>query len=271
MEDTIADKMTTTNINHITQITIVNTPVYLVGDIHTNYKDFHSQLEEINIKDSIFIFIGDMDFKNVNDSYNQFKTLDAELNNRNIISYVIRGNHDNPIFWDRTSNEFHELWDKFKSFKPIDSKTELSINGNIGAIVPGAISLNRSLLEEGKNYWKAGDFPEAPYDMENFGENRNKVDFIIGHSGPIYDKFLREDGNNHDNYLRFFIEDKELSDDLKKEQDYFRAILRRYRPRRWYCGHYHISKNVKFVWDNWSDDGIINLRTVNKQEIIRIA
>lgn len=258
-------------VSHVSQMMIRNTPVYLVGDIHNDYKSFREAFITMQLKDCIFIFVGDMDFKNAADAYQCFNELDEELAGLNISSFVIRGNHDNPILWDNTSTEYHELWSKFKSFTPIGSHTEMNINGNIGAIVPGAISLNRSLLTEGENYWKVGDFPEAPYDMENFGENRTHVDFIIGHSGPIYSSFLKEAGGEYDKYSKVFSKDEALQDDLKKEQDYFRAILRRYRPRRWYCGHYHISKNVKFVWDNWSDDGIINLRTINKQEIVRIA
>lgn len=258
-------------VSHVSQMMIRNTPVYLVGDIHTDYKAFKDNLDAMKLRDCILIFTGDMDFKNAADAYNQFKKLDNELAELKISSFVIRGNHDNPILWDNTSEEYHELWSKFKSFTPIGSHTELNINGNIGAIVPGAVSLNRSLLTEGKNYWKDGDFPEAPYDMENFGENRTRVDFIIGHSGPIYDSFLKEAGGEYDKYSKFFSEDKELQDDLKKEQDYFKQILRRFRPRRWYCGHYHVAKSVKYVWDNWSDDGVIALRTINKHEIVRIA
>lgn len=258
-------------VSHVSQMMIRNTPVYLVGDIHTDYKVFKDNLDALKLRECILIFTGDMDFKSAANAYNQFKKLDAELAELKISSFVIRGNHDNPILWDNASEEYHELWSKFKSFTPIGSHTELNINGNIGAIVPGAVSLNRSLLTEGKNYWKDGDFPEAPYDMENFGENRTHVDFIIGHSGPIYDTFLREAGGEYDKYSKFFIEDKKLQDDLKKEQDYFKQILRRFRPRRWYCGHYHVSKSVKYVWDNWTDDGIIALRVINKHEIIRIA
>lgn len=258
-------------VSHVSQMMIRNTPVYLVGDIHTDYKAFKDNLDAMKLRDCIFIFTGDMDFKNATDAYNQFKKLDNELADLKISSFVIRGNHDNPILWDNTSEEYHELWSKFKSFTPIGSHTELNINGNIGAIVPGAVSLNRSLLTEGKNYWKNGDFPEAPYDMENFGENRTHVDFIIGHSGPIYDSFLKEVGGEYDKYSKFFIEDRELQDDLKKEQDYFKQILRRFRPRRWYCGHYHVTKSVKYVWDNWSDNGVIALRVINKHEIVRIA
>jgi hypothetical protein len=256
---------------HIEQVLVRNTPVYLAGDIHDNYATFENNLEKLDLRNCIIIFVGDMDFKDAESAFNRFQLLDKELAKRNITSFVIRGNHDNPVLWDKNSQDYIELWREFKSFTPIGPHTELNINGNIGAVVSGAVSLNRSLLEEGKNYWKEGDFPEAPYDMENFGENRTHVDFIIGHSGPIYDTFLKEAGGEYEKYSHFFKEDKELQDDLKREQDYFKQILRRFRPRRWYCGHYHVSKSVKYVWDNWTDDGVINLRTVGKQEIIRIA
>jgi hypothetical protein len=67
------------------------------------------------------------------------------------------------------------------------------------------------------------------------------------------------------------LKDGFLVQDLDNEQKQLRGILRRYRPKRWYCGHYHFEKDTKFVWDNWSDDGVIHLKIVPKQKIMRIA
>lgn len=256
---------------HVAQVTVRNTPVYLIGDLHGETFGLIQKVKEMNIENSVFIFLGDLCLEHPETAIKWFSELDACLAARDIKSFIIRGNHDNPFLWDHNNPLYNKFWSNFKSFTPIGSHTELNINGNIGAIIPGAISLNRIQLTEGVNYWSDYDFPEAPYDMENFGENRTHVDFIIGHSGPIYDGIFN-DANEYKVWADRFKEiDKQLEEDLDKEQKYFKEILKRYRPRRWYCGHYHFSKSEKYVWDNWADGAIINLRAINKQEIVRIA
>lgn len=256
----------------IKNINIDNTPVYLIGDLHTNYKQFKEQFEaDESLRDCVFIFLGDMDFRNEETAFNQFKKLDKLLTERNINSYVIRGNHDNPKFWnpDECSINIEDisLWGKFKSFKPIGSHTRININGNVGIIISGAVTINRSELTEGVNYWSEYDKVDLPPDFIDYGEGLKNIDFIIGHTGPVYSDIFKEQKTGCEKYLK----DGFLVNDLENEQKQLRSILKRYRPKRWYCGHYHFEKDTKYVWDNWSDDGVIHLKIVPKQGILRIA
>lgn len=248
----------------IKNINIDNTPVYLIGDLHTNYKQFKEQFEDDkSLRDCIFIFLGDMDFRDEETAYNQFKKLDKQLTERNIKSYVIRGNHDNPNLWSSQT----DLWLKFTSFKPIDSNTRININGNIGIIISGAVTINRADLTEGVNYWSEYDKIDLPSDYIDFGEGLKNIDFVIGHTGPVHSDIFKEQQTGCERYLK----DGFLVQDLDNEQKLLRGVLRRYRPKRWYCGHYHFEKDTKFVWDNWTDDGVIHLKIVPKQKIMRIA
>ena len=249
-------------------IDIQHTPVYLVGDLHTNYKEFKEHLEaDKSLKDCTFIFLGDMDFRDEEIAYNQFKALDKMLSERNIGSYVIRGNHDNPKFWEDENPENIEFWNRFQSFRPIGSRTRININNNVGIIISGAVSINRADLTPGVNYWPEYDKVELPPDFVDYGESLKNVDFIIGHTGPVHKDIFKEQQTGCEKYLK----DGFLVNDLENEQKQLRAILKRYRPKRWYCGHYHFEKDTKFVWDNWSDDGAIHLKIVPKQGILRIA
>lgn len=251
----------------IKYIDIQNTSVYLVGDLHTNYKEFKERLEaDKSLKDCIFIFLGDMDFRDEETAYNQFKKLDKQLTERNIKSYVIRGNHDNPNLWC-SHEKASDLWDRFTSFKPIDSNTRITINGNVGIIISGAVTINRADLTEGVNYWSEYDKVDLPPDFVDYGESLKNIDFIIGHTGPVHKDIFKDQQTGCEKYLK----DGLLVNDLENEQKQLRAILTRYRPKRWYCGHYHFEKDTKFVWDNWSDDGAIHLKIVPKQGILRIA
>lgn len=257
----------------INNIKIDNEPLYLIGDLHTNYKGFKEQLEnDKSLKDCTFIFLGDMDFRDEETAYNQFKKLDKMLYDRNINSYVIRGNHDNPKLWE---SEMFDLgvgnnlpfWNKFLSFRPIGSYTRISINGNVGIALSGAVTLNRVDLKEGINYWPEYDKVELPPDFIDYGEGLKNIDFIIGHTGPVHNDIFKEQKTGCEKYLQ----DGFLVQELDDEQKLLRNILRRYRPKRWYCGHYHFEKDTKFVWDNWSDDGVIHLKIVPKHGIMRIA
>ena len=251
----------------IKNINIDNTSVYLIGDLHTNYKQFKEQFEnDKSLRDCIFIFLGDMDFRNEETAYNQFKKLDKQLTERNIKSYVIRGNHDNPSLWC-SHEKASDLWLKFTSFKPIDSNTRITINGNVGIIISGAVTINRADLTEGVNYWPEHDKIDLPSDYIDFGEGLKNIDFVIGHTGPVHSDIFKEQQTGCERYLK----DGFLVQDLDNEQKLLRGVLRRYRPKRWYCGHYHFEKDTKFVWDNWTDDGVIHLKIVPKQKIMRIA
>ena len=248
----------------IKYIDIQHSPVYLIGDLHTNYKQFKEQFEnDKSLKDCIFIFLGDMDFRDEETAYNQFKKLDKQLTERNIKSYVIRGNHDNPNLWSSQT----DLWLKFTSFKPIDSNTRITINGNVGIIISGAVTINRADLSEGANYWSEHDKIDLPSDYIDFGEGLKNIDFVIGHTGPVHSDIFKEQQTGCERYLK----DGFLVQDLDNEQKLLRGVLRRYRPKRWCCGHYHFEKDTKFVWDNWSDDGVIHLKIIPKQKIMRIA
>lgn len=257
----------------INNIKIDSEPLYLIGDLHTNYKAFKEQFEnDKSLKDCTFIFLGDMDFRDEETAYNQFKKLDKMLYDRNINSYVIRGNHDNPKLWE---SEMFDLgvgddlpfWNKFFSFRPIGSHTRISINGNVGIALSGAVTINRADLKEGINYWPKYDKVELPPDFIDYGEGLKNIDFVIGHTGPVHNDIFKEQKTGCEKYLQ----DGFLVQDLDNEQKLLRGILRRYRPKRWYCGHYHFEKDTKFVWDNWSDDGVIHLKIVPKHGIMRIA
>ena len=70
---------------------INNSPVFLVGDLHNNYKNFKQAYEERNLKDSYFIFLGDTSIAREEQFY-QFTKLDKlfeKIREVNIIDTVI--------------------------------------------------------------------------------------------------------------------------------------------------------------------------------------
>lgn len=205
----------------------------LSGDILDDTKAVISKLNEIDLEGSNLIFLGNALVENSEE-------LSDYLSEKDINVYFIRGSQP-------------DNFEKRENFYYISEPCEIDIFGNKGLIIPNLIGHD--------------DVPVVPWDFIDYGENRKKVDFIIGHGGPVLADFFKTDKKYHQDYLKHGM----FTDERKYEQNLYRKILQRYRPRRWYCGHYHMSRQTKFVWDNWSDDGVINLRILDKGEISRIA
>lgn len=215
--------------------TIDEGKVYLVGDIFDKADLTINNLKEIDLENASVIFLGNALINEVN--FSKFANF---ADSRSVELYFLKGFQDN-YFNCHPHMHF------------IDKSCEIDIFGNKGMFIP--------------NLAGHEDEPMIPDDFIDYGENRKKIDFIIGCGGPVLADFFKTDEEFHKNYLKHGI----FTEKHKEEQSVYRKILQRYRPRRWYCGHYRMSRQTKFVWDNWSDDGVINLRILNVGEISRIA
>lgn len=223
-------------------------PIYLVGDLHTNYKEFKSMYDNGKYKNCYFIFLGDQTIVREAD-FNQFKKLDKAFFDDNNIGLFLRGNHDSPFMHN------YELYTKyFKSFYPLHTGY-IYCNGKKGLILNGAVTVNRSLLVEGVKYWK-------DYDKVDDWNETEPVDFIIGHTGP-----LPSAGIFNSDCSRFILEDKVLSSDLAKEQATLKDIGKAVRPKFWCCGHYHTNMHHSITSGNVSYD----VHMINKNAIFNFS
>lgn len=230
-------------------IKIEGEEVYLAGGIYDDITTIISEIEKQNLCNCHLFFLGNLNIKSTADLDDKFLPLYHILKKYNICSYIIRGSNDEPSIWN---NKFEcELRDH-SLMRFVDERTRLYINDNKGLIVP-AVSDD--------------DKPKLPSDIKDFGENRKNVDFVFGHGGPVLADFFKQDLELSEKYLKYGL----FKDNFKANQDEYKKILHRYRPKRWYCSHYLIDKQTKFVWDNWSDDGIISLKMLAPCSLLRIA
>ena len=109
----------------------------------------------------------------------------------------------------------------------------ISYRGFIGFVFGGAISLNRMLMEENKNFWARYDYIDP---WRNLYRDW-KFDFIIGHTGPIPEGIIFNSGCE-----KFLSMDKDLKGDLEKEQNDLTDMLCHMTPKHWFMGHYHKNK-----------------------------
>ena len=201
--------------------------IYLVGDLHGNYKRFKEEILEKDYRNCVFIMLGDQVML-FDDSWKQYRKLDNLFRERNCIAYFIRGNHDCPYFHTQEYFALH-----FTNIFPMNMGI-IKYRTYTGFVFGGAISLNRMLMEEDKNFW-------ARYDYIDPWKNLYRdftFDFIIGHTGPIPEGIIFNSSCE-----KFLSIDKELRDDLEKEQNDLTDMLCHMTPKHWFMGHYHKNKN----------------------------
>lgn len=203
--------------------------VYLVGDLHGNYKRFKEELLENNYRDCVFIMLGDQVML-YEDSWRQYRKLDNLLRERNCIAYFIRGNHDCAYFH---TQEYYAL--HFTNIFPLNMGI-IEYRGKRGLVFGGAISLNRMLMKEGQNFWKQFDYIDP---WKNLYRDYT-FDFIIGHTGPIPEGVMF-----NSNCDRFLKDDPDLMTDLAREQEELSDMMCMLEPTHWFMGHYH--KNLEYT------------------------
>ena len=202
--------------------------IFLVGDLHGNYKRFKEELLENDYRDCVFIMLGDQVML-YDDSWRQYRKLDNLFRERNCIAYFIRGNHDCAYYH---TQEYYAL--HFTNIFPMN-KGIIEYRGYRGFVFGGAISLNRMLMKEGQNYWASFDYIDPWDNYKNFN-----FDFIIGHTGPIPDGIVF-----NSNCDKFLVMDKELKNDLAREQEELTDMACYLTPKHWFMGHYH--KNYEYT------------------------
>ena len=209
--------------------------LYVCGDIHGKFAELIINLERYKIQDSAIIILGDCGFGFENPGHYLHiyqKKLEKKLDKYNNIILCIRGNHDDPRFYDDP-----EFIPDLPRIKTLPSNTLLNILGYNILCIGGAVSIDRKdRIEENtkiksehpKCYWENEkiDYIE---DIENI--NR-RVDIVLSHTAPIsYDPPLFRDSKM----------DKELWEDILESRNYLEKINSGIKPKRWYYGHFHNS------------------------------
>lgn len=210
-------------------ITSYITPSLLIcGDIHGKFRStvvdsLEKTIKRLQIEDCIIFCVGDCGIgfcDTIKKEYNQISDLNNFFKRRNITFLSIRGNHDNPFFWDIAPVDLSH-------FKLIPDYTVLNINGERFLCVGGAISIDRSNRIDGKSYWK----------NEIFNLDRSKIvecDVIITHSAPPWI------GPNDKSGISYWCEtDKELWADCKKERKEHGELYKLSKCKKSYSGHFH--------------------------------
>lgn len=225
----------------------------ILGDIHGGFQYLIELLVMFDFQNESIISVGDfgLGFDTLSSECMHLAMLNNSLRRRNIKLYVIRGNHDNPSYW-RDSNDSKDPG--FSNIILVRDYTVMIIENKNVLFIGGAISIDRSVRTEGRNYWKDEVIIRNDEFIKSLPEN--SIDIVITHS-PLTSLFrhvLSTDLVN-EYVLRG---DKNLWRDIDKEQsileDYnnILKVTQKDSLKMWFSGHLHISSvvntdNIKYI------------------------
>jgi predicted phosphodiesterase len=231
------------------QIQISNEDIVLLGDIHGSWQKINFFLEDNNYSNLNIIQVGDFgigyDKKDV--ELNRLTSLSEVLKSYNAKLYVIRGNHDDPAYF-QGKNSF-----SFENIIFVEDYTVLSNEKQNILCIGGAVSIDR-LYSQGASkrinrplWWKDEIFV---FDLGRLNAILEVVDIdvVITHTAPK-DFHPTQFGNLVYQYAQ---DDHLLLQDLENERWKVQQILERLRsdgtklPKKWFYGHFHESKSELF-------------------------
>lgn len=236
-----------------------NEPCVVISDIHGDFNFFLQRLKTSSLKDCILIVAGDCGFGFDKPSYytQQLAPINTWLRENNVLCYMIRGNHDDPSYFNKKC-PFN-----FSNIKCLKDYTVLSFEDKNILLVGGAISIDRmrriinnerkiefymlhhGLSREDANakyphsYWK-NEMPKynAKY-MQQLLDRNIQITHVITHTSPHFAFKSNTEGIEY--WLKI---DTKLEKDLEKER---RALTKIYEflkennmpLRQWIYGHFH--------------------------------
>lgn len=220
--------------------------ILLLGDIHGNFNFLKNQISSKQISDCTIIQVGDfgIGFTYEDNDTQTLQNLDVFLKDNNITMYVIRGNHDNPYFFN--GNHMYE------NLKLLKDWTTLELEGYNFLFIGGAISVDRiSRIRENSSNIRYGSRKRCYWDNEGieyrvgYGRTLENIDIVVSHTSP--------DWCFPNNKLGFgkFVEDwtkydKNLTVDLMTERNQmsniFLDLYENNKIKKHFYGHFHSSK-----------------------------
>lgn len=202
--------------------------LYFVGDIHGVIRDVLWNLTDLkSVKSADIVFVGDfgVGFDGRGDTDLSYRKIHEKLVENDLMLYVVRGNHDNPEYFDGKHD--------YERLKFLEDHKVYEIGGKSCYIVGGAISIDRAqrILEnirlESKSsisrvYWEDEGI------KKKWGGLPESVDIIVSHEAPLSvgPPFIP-------------VSDKNLSEQIIRERQYLNFVRENVKHESWYYGHHH--------------------------------
>jgi len=228
--------------------------ILLLGDIHGEFETINRFFKKNKLTNVELIQLGDFgvgffynDNRNKIKEERRLKLLNDYLGKRNSHLYVVRGNHDDPKFFDGTRTEYENI-----TFL-VDYET-FNINYLKFLPIGGGISIDRGPTPyenngigryQGVSWWEDEKIRYTEADKEKVLLTKG-VDVIISHNAP---DFAPPIGIGKI-VPRFALYDETLIEEVLEERALLTKIwedinLNSY-PTNWFYGHFHRSDIMLF-------------------------
>lgn len=241
-----------------------------IGDTHGNFQYIRDRIKRLNITDMTLLHVGDfgVGFKEEEKDRYDLTELNMVLRDNNCMMYVIRGNHDNPEYFDGT-------W-KWSNLKLVPDYTVVNVDGDDILMVGGATSIDRipRKLREEQLKKVGAKWTKLHYSDENFklDEERLKevkgVRYVVTHCAPHFCEPINNVGLPTHGYVveGFAEEDKNLKTELDEERMQLTKMYEILKENNfisaWFYGHFHRSHAMYYEDTDFVLLGINEFREV---------
>lgn len=214
----------------------VTGPIVVIGDTHT--PDIKDLLTNLNLLDYCMIHVGDfgIGFFHKTKQHRFLQEIQTHLEENNGKLLIIRGNHDDPEYFNRK----HNVNSQFANIEFVEDYSRKIINGKKFMFVGGAVSIDRQERVSYRDYWPMEGFV-LPKELEK----EQPCDVLITHTCAT-EEFPN---NGFDNIAGWFKNDPTLKEELIKEREKMSLLYNQVKPNKHYYGHFHNS-HVRYVDGN---------------------
>ena len=206
-------------------------PTLVVGDIHGEWDALFRKIQTLDLKDCTLICVGDLGVGFKDSHAKEIRALQFANDffaARDIHFLSIRGNHDNPAFFNGEIQTFSNL-------RLVPDYHAETLNDKRFLFVGGAISIDRTLRKQGVSYWKDEVFKLDQSKLQ-------RCDVLITHSAPTWNGPIEKNGM----LATFCQKDPMLWDECMTERKQHDILLKLCGAKRNYCGHFHQFNVVDF-------------------------
>lgn len=204
--------------------------IILIGDIHGYYLTIKNIANNLNEDNILFIQVGDfgIGFESKNQELYKLRELNKFLKNKNNFLYAIRGNHDDPEYFN---GEY-----EFSNIVLLKDYSVLNINDQNFLFIGGSHSIDRLYrINRFKNDKIVSWWEDECIKKIDFSDINEKIDVIVSHNTPSFSFPTKLD----DIVLYYAIKDSSLLNDIKEEREYLFDVYEHFKPKYWYYGHFH--------------------------------
>lgn len=199
--------------------------IFICGDIHGELKKLvWTLVVKLELKNISVIVVGDfgVGFGRPNSMNVQYNRIKKRLEENNINLYAVRGNHDDPSYFD--GNHDYPRLKFLEDDKIIDicGWTVYPIGGATSTDREARIELNKK--DKRLQYWWPGE------SIKKVSDYPSRSDIIISHTAPIsFDPVS----------VRSSSMSLELYNDIIEERKYLDQVLKEVNFDYWFYGHFH--------------------------------